>query len=380
MLWVLSFLLLATVSCKSTKKAYEKGDYEKAVFNSIEKLRKSPDNRKAGETLASAYPALKEYLVERIQLRKMSQDQLKWEQIFLDYSSLNRAYDEIQRAPGAKRVIASPKVFNQELQEAREMASEERRELGRNELKNYDRYGDRMHAREAFAHFQKAYELMPNNRELLLDMEEARELATVWVEIRPIPMHSRSLELSNEFFENQLTEFICDYPSSPFIQFVTPESKEEGKASDQIIEMKFDDFVIGQLGVKEKILQRKKDSVQIGEIQAEEDSAALVYGSVEAEMHQFEKVVNSSGLLDFKILDAHTGAVLSQKKFAGTYVYQDFWGFFNGDKRALTEEDELYLEKSQASADPLPQDLFVAFTQPIFDQVVSYVKDYYRKY
>ena len=104
-----------------------------------------------------------------------------------------------------------------------------------------------------------------------------------------------------------------------------------------------------------------------------------VYGTVKATVHVFNKSLTSRGILDFKIIDAHTQRVLSQEKMPGEFVWYTEWGYFNGDERAL---DDYFLEvvKLKEAYPPPPQDLFVAFTQPIFGQVTSKINNFYRGY
>ncbi len=104
-------LLFFVVSCKSTKRAYEKGDYETAVLNSVERLRRSPDNKKSRQTLKIAYPTLVTYYTEQIALAKQSGDPYKWETIMDHYQILNTAYDQVRTAPAALEVIPNPKNF-----------------------------------------------------------------------------------------------------------------------------------------------------------------------------------------------------------------------------------------------------------------------------
>ena len=104
-----------------------------------------------------------------------------------------------------------------------------------------------------------------------------------------------------------------------------------------------------------------------------------VYGTVKATVHVFTKSLTSAGVLDFKIIDAHSQRVLSQEKMPGEFVWYTEWGYFNGDERAL---DDYFLEvvKMKEAYPPPPQDLFVAFTQPIFGQVTQKIRNFYRSY
>ncbi|RMG66953.1 MAG: hypothetical protein D6722_14040 [Bacteroidetes bacterium] len=372
-------LLIALLpACRTTKKAYERGDYETAVFNSIERLRRSPNNKKSRETLRQAYPDMVATLQGEINDAKLSPDPLRWERVVRYYEVLNRAYDEIQRAPAARQVIRNPQNFQTDYNQALRQAAEVRYTMG-NQALAAGKAGDRERAKEAYAHFQRALELRPGYRDSERLMLEAQSYATLIVEIEPIPMHSRSLALSNEFFENQLTEYLATAPFSPFVRFVTvTETQALSRDPDHILQMSFDDFVVGQAYVKETVAQRIRDSVVVGTHKVTEDSTVDVYGKVEAEVHRFRKEISSGGLLDLRILDARTGAVLTQRKFPGTFIWEDRWGFFQGDKRALNDEDKQYMRKQRESPNPPPQDLFIEFTKPIFSQVTQFVGAYYR--
>ena len=379
--FLLALMMLPLLeSCKSTQRAYEKGDYETAVLNSIERLRRAPDNKKSRHTLRVAYPTLVSYLQEQITLAKQGSNPYKWEEIMGHYAVLNRVYDEIRTSPAAMEVISQPQQFIGDYEIARSKAADARYALGSQRIA-LARNGDRAAAREAYEHFGKTIELRPGYKDAESLQLEALDLATVYVQIERIPMHSRSLALSNEFFENQLAEEFVRGQMSPFIRFYFP--GEQGIARrrpDQILRMRFDDFVVGQAYVKETVLQRKRDSVVTGTVKITEDSSAYVYGTVEAEMHRFQKVITSSGLMDLQIVDARSGAILTQQKFPGTYEWFDRWGFFNGDKRALEEEDQQFLTKKRESPNPPPQQLFIEFTRPIFSQATGFVRNYYRNY
>ena len=368
-------------SCKSTKRAYERGDYEKAIFNSIDRLRKSPNNKKARQTLQMAYKDLSDEMLKRIADARKSGSTTRFEPIVEHYTLLNRIYNDVQRAPAAKKVLTNVKDYTAELGIAKRKAAEVRFALGEKALKQAMQDGDREVAKEAFFHFQKADTYEPGFRNARTKMEDARAYATLFVKIEPIPMHSRTLSLSNEFFENQMAEYIQAHPTSEFIQFISPgERMPQGRQADHIIRMMFDDFVVGQAYVKETVIQRSRDSVVVGSVDIKPDSTVDVYGTVKAEVHQFQKEISSSGLLDMQIIDPRTGRLLTQRKFPGTFIWYDRWGFFNGDKRALQEDDKQFTRKSRAIPEPLPQDLFIEFTKPIFDQVTGFVTEYYRGY
>ena len=376
-------LVLFLAGCKSGKKALEQGNYYEAVMTAVERLRKSPNNKNAQEVLAEAYPRLVDYNLDRIRQLRNSNDPLRWEDILTYYDQLNKAYDEIKRSPAADQVISGLRLFTSEYEETRRKAAEVNYVLGEN-LMPAARRGDRGAAKEAYRRFTRAEELSPGFRNVENLALESRDLATLHVVINPIPMPSRHLDVSNEFFYNKLMEFLHGRQVSPFIEFY---SNEEARAldlqPDQYIDMAFDDFVIGDAYIKETVQKRQQDSVVVGQVEVVEDGEKVkkdVYGTVRAEVHLFEKQLNSRALLDCRIIQASTETMLTQEKFSGSFTWIDYWGYYNGDERALTEEDKRRLRNRREVMPPPPQDLFVEVTAGIYDQVADYLSNFYRGY
>ena len=104
-----------------------------------------------------------------------------------------------------------------------------------------------------------------------------------------------------------------------------------------------------------------------------------VYGTVKATLYHYRKTTTSKGVLSFKILDAKTGAVLSAEKMPGEFIWISEWATFNGDERALTQQ-QLQWSKQKEMLPPQPQELFIEFTRPIYDQLTTKIADFYKRY
>jgi hypothetical protein len=539
-------------SCTSGKQAYQKGNYDEAVLKAISRLRKSPNNKKASQTLMESYPLTISWHQDNINRAKQSNDDFKWERVVSEYKQVNYLYDQLNRCPACIRLVSNPVHYVAELNDAREKAAAIRYQRGEELLARVRTTHNRNEAIEAYRHFEVACKLMGEYKDARDKLAEAKFLATLKVVVEPIPAH-RNLEISHEFFENKILEFVESMQVNEFVEFYSfEEAKNIGlEQPDQIIQLQFDEFVLGQVFLKEKEVQLSKDSVVLavikaqnqvqhsdalvfahprdkkdevltyimptpiiaspaldeelaggtkndkvtvchkipaslgksqtitisnlalqhhldhGDVQGSCDGTAVekedtkkeepvksnqtttitttypssatgtkteetktedtksttesetvvqpsvgayqpadlsgirnnaveststvttqsepeptnrkVYGTVKATVHVFNKSLTSRGILDFKIIDAHTQRVLSQEKMPGEFVWYTEWGYFNGDERAL---DEYFLEvvKLKEAYPPPPQDLFVAFTQPIFGQVTSKINNFYRGY
>ena len=104
-----------------------------------------------------------------------------------------------------------------------------------------------------------------------------------------------------------------------------------------------------------------------------------VYGTVKATLYHTTKKTTAKGVVSFRIVDAKTGAILSSEKMPGEYVWVSEWATFNGDERALSAE-QLKLTKLKEQPAPPAQELFIAFTRPIYDQITSKIAEFYKNY
>ena len=367
----LLIIILTTLlnACSSGKRQLQRGDYDEALRTSIKRLRQNPDNKKANSTFPKAYKFARQKHLNAVEIEKNSSNPLKWDAVVSHYKILNSFYYEINDCPACLKHIAHPDFYQNEEEYAKLEAAKYHYSEG---IRLMDKK-DIMASREAHGHFVKTKYFLSNYENVDDWIFKSREAGTLNVLIKAIPMHSRSLAISNEFFSDKIIEYAKGLNYN-FVRFFS-ENENVAARFDQIIYMKFDDFVVGQSFVKETVEELSRDSVKIGEVDTKEGKKP-VYGTVKAKLHTFTKTVVSNGLLDFQIVNAADGSLIRHHKFPGTYNWYTSWGYFNGDERALTKE-QLKLTTFKEVPPPLPQDLFVNFTIPIYDQVTSTMRKYF---
>ena len=239
-------------SCTSGKQAYQKGNYDQAVLKAISRLQKSPKNKKASQTLMESYPLTISWHQDNIDRAKQSNDDFKWERVVSEYKQVNYLYDQLNRCPACLRLVNNPVHFVAELNDAREKAAAIRYQRGEELLTRARETHNRSEAIEAYRHFEVACSLMGEYKDARDRLAEAKFLATLKVVVEPIPAH-RSLEISHEFFENKILEFIESMQVNEFVQFYSfAEAQNIGlDQPDQIIQLQFDEFVPGS-GIHER--------------------------------------------------------------------------------------------------------------------------------
>ena len=369
-------LIVLFSACSSGKKAYERGDYYGAVMKAVNRLRQNPDHNKSMETLKEAYPLAVEYYESQAKNEIASNSDFKWKNAIQSYSYLNQLYEQIRQCPGCLRVISNPRNYYAEIGPLKEKAAEESYAAGITALMK----GTRADAKLAYYNFADAESFVPGYKDVVDYLEKAKWEATLKVILEQIPVPAR-YNLSGGFFQDRVEEYLhTNYSEKSFIRFYTPKEAESEKLqqADQILRIQFDDFSVGNTALKEKEETVSRDSVRVGEVKME-GKLVPVYNTVKAKLTTTRKEVLSNGLLSMVVVDAKTNGILSHKKFTGEFLWVNSWARFNGDERALTDQ-QLQLCKQKEIQPPGPQDLFLEFSKPIYNQLIPALRSFYQNY
>lgn len=365
-------LLIIIGGCTTGKKALQKGDYDASVLKAVSRLQNSPKNTEAQEVLKTAYTfALQDHL-RKIEEAKLSNDPFRWESILYDYQKLNQLTDEINSCPACLILVPNPAKYIKEVEDSKYNAATARYNSGL----SYLEVNTRQSAKKAYYEFEKVQNLHANYKDVKEKLEDAYWAAVTRVVVQPIRVNSLTYKLSADYFQQQINQFIAEYARNKFVIFYTEQQATNQKiAPDQVLSLDFDDFIVGQTYVKERVEKIKRDSVEIGQTR----DGKRVYGTVRATLSIFEKNISSSGLLDMTITDWQSRKIVTQQKFPGTYVWRDSWASFKGDERALTKQ-QLALTRRKQILPPPPSTLFLEFTKPIYNQLVDQVSYFYSNY
>jgi len=434
-LYRVTFLIpLVLLGCISGKKAFQRGNYYQSVLQSVQRLRKAPNNKKARATLEQAYPLALNSLEQNSINLKASNTDGKWQLILSNYRKINRMYEEIEHAPAAKSIITAPKNYYSEIEAITKNAAEEQYQKGLAALNKNTRYD----AQQAFKFFGQALTLVPDYKDAYQKQLDAQDLATLKVLVTQVPLPA-SFSLSANYFQNKIEEFLnSESVRMDFVEFYNQgEQLTTDFRPDHILQLQFDEFTLGNVHIKEVSKELTKDSVVVATVKKNRDTdneekitichhppgnpenamtlevsvSALqahidhgdkigpcegsrgstdhkkkkedeyedIYATVKATLTTFTKTIDSKGLMSMQILDASTNKILKEQKFPGEFVWQESWGTFNGDERALTEE-QLALCKKREIPPPSRDEMFAYLSKPIFSQFAGDVRQFYLNY
>ncbi|SFH13602.1 hypothetical protein [Pedobacter insulae] len=366
------YLSILIVGCTTGKNALQKGNYNTSVVKAVNRLQNSPQNKEAREVLASAYELSLAQHLRNIDEAKMSSDVLRWESVISAYEQINQLSNQINSCPACLTVVPNPQRFIAELADSKFKAAAVRYALGVQLLNA----GDKLSARKAYQNFERTQQLYANYKDTQQKINEAYNAAVLKVVVQPARVNSEYYQEGNEYFQQRVSEWMNNYQYNKFVIFYDErQASKQRIVPDQIMRLRFDDFVVGQTYVKERVEKLAKDSVKIGESRA----SGPIYGTVKATLSIFDKKVASSGLLDMTVIDYNSNKVVRQRKLTGTYVWEDQWASYKGDERALTKH-QLAISKRKEVMPPSPGALFVEFTKPIYSQLISEISSFYNNY
>jgi hypothetical protein len=366
-------LLLVISACSSGKKALQNGNYYEATLKAVDRLRKSPTNKKARNTLGEAYYRAVEENLRTTRTLDTNINPLNWEKIAESYGRINELGNEIRKSPAALQIIKNPTSYLGEEIKAKDKAAEARYNEGVKAMA----LNNREDAKKAYYHFIKADSWIKGYKDVATQIPTAKEAATLRVLVQPIQVPN-SFILGRDFVQNQVMQYLnTNRRMNEFVSFYLSWETPNYCCADQLLMMSFDQFTVGQVFQKEKTTTAV-DSVR-RTIRLDDGSSKTITDAVKADYTHHEQYVVSNGILDVRVIDAKTNRVLMQNKYPGEFVWRNEWGTYQGDKRALDETQEK-ASKIQPIAPPPPQDLFVELFKPIYDQLTGNIKRFYNNY
>lgn len=370
-----SLVIIFVTSCRSGYNTYKQGDYYRASMEAIERLRSKPGNKKSQYVLTNAYPMALKSAQREIDNANLANGTDRFDIIVFQYERINQLANAIFHCPKAYQLIPQPKEFVAELSDARQQAAEQAYNIGLAAIEA----NTIEQARLGYQYFTKAHGYVYGYKNVLLKIEEARYYATLRVVVQR-PFTSTRYQYSADFFYNNLMSEMSQSAKNRFVRFYTPEEAQAENMRDphHYIALNFEDFSIGNIRETSNTADVKRDSVIVGTVQVE-GKTYNTYNTVKAKFTTYRQEISSGGVMSLRVIDALGNRDLQHRNFNGQYVWTTNWATFQGDDRALTPEQKK-LCGQKPHLPPPHQDLFVEFTKPIFSQAVTAVRNIYSKY
>lgn len=345
-LYTIFFIALAALlfSCKTAEKLYQKGRYDEAVELAAKKLSKKPNDASLLDILQNAYRYAAADHESRIRNYSNSNSDLKWENIYEEYTGLQRLYDAIRRSPAVYDIV-QPTDYSAYITTYKEEAANARVERGLALMDN----NNKSSFKDAYFEFQRALSLKPGDLSIQQKMDEAYANAVTNVVVLPTARYgyqysSYSYDFNN--FNYNLLRYLNNNNNNRFIRYYSPpETGSYNIRTDNIVEMRFSDVNIGRYRDQRNTKEVTKQIVA-KETVYKPDSVVKEYITVKAKITTTTRTLQADGLLQATIRDPDNRFLWSNT-YRGDYNWVSTFSTFTGDERALSEEDKKLVNRKE---------------------------------
>ena len=366
-------VILLIAGCKSASKLYDKGNYDEAVQLAVKKLQKKPDNEMRS-LLQSAYHYAVNDHENRIRQLSDNSNELKWEWIYNEYSSLQRLYEAIHRSPEALSIV-NPVDYSSYLNTYGDKAADVRYDRG---MAWMDK-GDKLSFRNAYNEFNAALQYRPADLTITDRKNEAYELAVINVVVMPMDHYRYRFSSYNDHelrnLENDLLNQLKYNTNNHFVRFYSSwEANSRNIQADQFVDFRFSNFNIGRTR-DEKHTREVSKEVVVKETVYRPDSVIKEYKKVFAKITTTKRSMNSEGNLQVNVRDIN-GRWLWSDNMGSHHNWFTEFSTFTGDERALSETDKQLLNRRQEYP-PHETEIIRCIINEINGQMISRVRNYF---
>ncbi len=360
-------------SCRSAQKLYQRGQYDAAVELAAKKLSKKPNDIGLLTVLQDAYRYAVQDHEGRIRNLSNSNNDLRWEQIYQEYISLQRLYDAIRRSPSVYDIV-QPTDYASYLTTYKEQAGNAREDRG-DELMNQN---TKSSFRQAYYEYQKALSLKPGDLTIKQKMDDAYANAVTNVAIMPLTRFGfqySQYRYDYADFNYQLLRYLNDHRSGPFVRFFN--ENDRSQPIDAGVEMRFSDVNIGRYRDEHSVREVSKQVVS-KEIVHKPDSITREYITVKARITTTTRTLKANAILQTIARDMNNRHIWSDT-YRGDYSWVYSFATFTGDERALSDEDKKLLAQREQWP-PSNDEIIRIIMEEIRQKAQCGISDFFNRY
>lgn len=370
---ILLLLFAATLlSCSASKSYLERNDQDKALQDAVKKL----NNKSTDEEALAAVPILYSDIVKshlaKIQSYNVGKDVSRWDKIIAEYQYLQNAYNSIINSTHAFKLV-NPQNFSVELLEAKENAAEEYYHLGQSFLVKQGREN----AKKAYSYFTKANKLVAGFKDVQNKINESYSATIVNVVVNPIIDNSyfnnngwgmNGYNYSNEYFQQSLVRDLQNdnnngrYAARFYSDY---EIRRENLPANWTVDLRLRDI---DIPAPRSTTSSRNLSAQV---RSGTDTAGHpIYKTVYATLNVTRSSFTARATMEVNINDLASRKNISFRTFRDDYRWEEEWGSYSGDSRALSNNDWAILNNNNnRTGSPRREDILAELYKKIYPQV-----------
>lgn len=357
--------MLFVSACSSGKKQLEKGNYDMAVYTAINRLQQTPNHKKATSALVEAYDLAVKGHTDKIAFFQKTSDIFKHDAIVEEYGAIIKLNNAVKGYPQYTSILQLKNV-DEEYIIAKNTAAATHEAKGDQLLKEESKQA----AREAYKHYENANYYV-NGMVSIAKMQEAQNKGTVVVKLNFINKRSFFKTFNTKLFYNEVRNRFKN-TNHRFLYVM----EEESMDFDEVIDIELNELIVSGIDNNKETKTYKK-RVVLREENSDSGGVVKHYGNVKADYTIYTRSISSSAYLMIQRARYSADAPEFSKMIPSTFTWTEQWARYNGDKRALTQEQ---LDMANISEPSIPNPLFLVeqATKPLIHDCSAFLWTQYN--
>lgn len=368
------FYLMAMITllaaCRTSKDYLQRSDGDKALFDAVKKLNKSPGDVDATRALPILYTDAQKRHLDRISSLSVRKEANRWNGILSEYYILQNMYDAIVNSNAAGKLVR-PADYQKDIYDAQQAGAEAYYQEGI----SYMALESRQDAQDAYHAFNEATKLVPNYKDAKRKMDEAYERTVVDVVINPITDNSfvfnsgfgnTGYNYSNEYFQQNLIRELGGnnanrYPARFYADW---EARRENITPDWVVNITLRNVDIPRPSTYQNTRNVSKQ-IENGR----DSSGKTIYLTVNATVTTYQQSFTARAEMDVDIDEVATRKNIAYNSYREQYTWQDAYATFTGDRRALSNEDINLINNRNFNTQPRREEVLNELFRKLYPQV-----------
>ncbi len=374
---LLIFVITAAflTACSSGQTALNRGQFDHAVKQASHRLNQRPGLNKRGHALATIVlqqAFVRAYEQHQTAIKRLSSptntDAFRWEVVHNEYVALQTLTDNArriytprgfarrgfdrhgvnrQRTDSTNWLAAYPASYTDRQRDIRSLAAADRYEAAEQAFAY--REENRLAAKDAHLHYNKAMEWVPDYRQARAKAEESLPFAILRVVVEPMSPTNEISSSDNRELEGLVFRQIGqNMAPSKFVRLYPPsELAGDGFPIHQAVQMQVTDYSHNENSSSSSTTVYSSQAYKVGEKKINDTTKVDIMEKVSGTLTTYQRTISAELTLRMRSIDTQSGKEVWHDSVWESRNWQTEWQTFSGDDRALNGQ-------SLKSADPFP--------------------------
>jgi hypothetical protein len=351
-------------ACSSGKTAFNRRKFDVAVQKASQRLQQRPGLNKRGHTTATwvLQQAFKQaYELHQSAIRRLSApantDPFRWEVVYREYEQLQTLTDNARRGFARRGFARSvrrtggfantcdtcttwlatyPASYQDRQRDIRQLAAADRYEAAEQAFAY--REENRLAAKDAYLHYRKANDWVPDYRQASAKAADALPFAILRVVIEPLyPSREISFSDNQELQRLILGQIPRNEAPSTFVRLYPPdEFAGDGYPIHQTIQLQVTDYSpYNESNTSSSTTVYSNQLYKVGEKKINDSTKVDIMEKVSGTLTTYQRTIRADLTLRIRAVDTQTDKVLWEEPVWESRSWQTEWQTFSGDDRAL---------------------------------------------